>query len=78
QLFSKAIDDGLNAVNKLHEAAIHLSGVYEPIAEYVTSFFGSNDQHEPLLFDTYTPNSTSPVEDYKLIGNNAQLIAIEV
>ncbi|WP_236682731.1 DUF5424 family protein [Rickettsia felis] len=42
-------------------------------------FFGSNDQHEPLLFDTYTPNSTSAVnEGYHLIGNNAQLIAVEV
>lgn len=79
QLFSKAIDDGLNAVNKLQEAALHLSGAYEPLAEYVTSFFGDHDQHEPLLFDTYTPNSTSSViEDYHLIGNTAQLIAVEV
>ncbi|ALA62305.1 DUF5424 family protein [Rickettsia amblyommatis] len=84
QLFSKAIDDGINAVNKLQEAAIHLSSVGEPIVEYVTSFFGSHDQHEPLqheplLFETYTPNSTSAViEDYKLIGSNAQLIAVEI
>ncbi|WP_395477275.1 DUF5424 family protein [Rickettsia endosymbiont of Pantilius tunicatus] len=79
QLFSKAIDDGLNAVNKLQEAAIHLSSACEPIAEYITSFFGSHDQHEPLLFDTYTPNSTSFVkEDYHLIGSNIQLIAVEV
>jgi hypothetical protein len=79
QLFSKAIDDGLNAVNKLHEAAIHLSGVCEPIAEYVTLFFGDHDQHESLLFDAYTPNSTNPaIEDYHLIGNTAQLIVVEV
>ncbi|MFP3012619.1 MAG: DUF5424 family protein [Rickettsia sp.] len=79
QLFSKAIGDGIDAVNKLQEAAVHLSSTYEPIVEYVTSFFGSHDQHEPLLFETYTPNSTSPViEDYGLIGSNAQLIAVEV
>ncbi|WP_218459787.1 DUF5424 family protein, partial [Rickettsia sp. TH2014] len=30
-------------------------------------------------FDTYTPNSTShAIEDYHLIGNNVQLIAVEV
>ncbi|GAA5253099.1 DUF5424 family protein [Candidatus Rickettsia kedanie] len=79
QLFSKAIDDGLNAVNKLQEAAVHLSSTYEPIAECVTSFFGSNEQHEPLLFDTYTPNSTNPaIEGYGLIGSSTQLIAVEV
>ncbi|MGG2345068.1 DUF5424 family protein [Rickettsia amblyommatis] len=79
QLFSKAIDEGINAVNKLQEAAIHLSSVGEPIVESITSFFGNHDQYEPLSFDTYTPNSTSPViEDYNLIGSNAQLIAVEV
>ncbi|WP_245969302.1 DUF5424 family protein [Candidatus Rickettsia colombianensi] len=58
---------------------MHLSSVGEPIVEYVTSFFGSHDQHEPLLFETYTPHSTSAViEDYKLIGSNAQLIAVEI
>nr|WP_238533862.1 DUF5424 family protein [Rickettsia australis] len=32
QLFSKAIDDGLNAVNKLQEAVVHLSSIGEHIS----------------------------------------------